>query len=77
MQIVAPENYASVAKAALIFPATPECALCHVAGLAQTGGTAIILLGALSANGTVTLLQEHPPTEGVETHLSPRAPPAL
>ena len=76
MQIFAPAHSSSVARAILLSPATPECAVCHTAGHAQVGRAAVILFVGFAPNAIVVASPEYRASEMIETHLSPRAPPA-
>jgi len=76
MQIYGPTHAPTVAKAALLSPAIPECAVCHTAGHALVGRSATILFVGFDPNAIVVALPEYSPSEAIETHLPPRAPPA-
>ncbi len=76
MQIFAPAHSSSIAKATLLSPATPECAVCHTAGHAQAGRSAVILFVGFAPTAIVVASPEYWASETIETHLSPRAPPA-
>jgi mono/diheme cytochrome c family protein len=75
MQTFAPYSQASIARAALLSPATPECAVCHVARHAQANRPAANALVAFDPHGLVTASPQFSPSEPIENHLPPRAPP--
>jgi hypothetical protein len=76
MQIFGPAHAPSVAKATRLSPAIPECAVCHTAGHALVGRSATVLFVGFDTNAIVVALPEYSPSEAIETHLPPRAPPA-
>ncbi len=76
MQVLAPATHASVATPISVSPVIPECAVCHIAGSMQVGEPVCNVLVRFDANAVVSGLRASSPHEGVESHSSPRAPPA-
>lgn len=76
MQIFGPADPTSIAQATALSPAIPECAVCHTAGHALAGRSAATLFVGFDPNAVVVALPDYSPSEAIETHLPPRAPPA-
>jgi hypothetical protein len=77
MQTIVATGQPSFSKAALVAPATPECAVCHMAGHAQVSRLSTILFVGFDPQALVTAVPEFSPSEPVDTHIPPRAPPVL
>lgn len=75
-QILVPAKSSSISLAAAVPPATPECAVCHLAGTVQIGRPLCCVLVDFNTSALIAGFQQKVTQDAAQTFSSPRAPPA-
>lgn len=74
-QMFAPATSSSISLAAASAPATPECAVCHMAGLVQAGRPVCSVIANSDTSTAVAGFQQQVIQDAARIQSSPRAPP--